>query len=325
MNDVRRFRGFTLVELLVVIAIIGLLIALLLPAVQAARESGRRTQCVNNLREIGLALHNYHDALKSFPPAYLIQPGGGGINGPPDPLTRDAGPGWAWGMLLLPYLEERPLYDKIDFNRPCWDSVNDLLVRRQPKVFLCPSATGTREPMNVVSENGQVLATFARSCYTVSAGQDEPWWYSVDSYEGIADGPFYRNSATRTADVTDGLSSTVFAGEQHPILADKTWVGVVPGAVVCPKPKFRLTDDWECEPAGVLVNCHSGPCRYEDPPVIHAPNSHVYAPCQLYAEHPGGCNVLIGDGSAHFISETINQLSWAAMSSMAEGDLVDPF
>ena len=322
MNKIRQFRGFTLVELLVVIAIIGMLVALLLPAVQAARESARRSQCTNNLKQLGLAFHNYHDAHKAFPPAYVIQPGGGGLNGVPDPLTRDAGPGWAWGTLLLPYLEQEPLHDAFDFTRPCWDSANAAPARTQLDVFLCPSATGTSEPMKVLSESGDVLATFSRSCYVVSAGQNEPWLLSVDSYEGIADGPLYRNSRTRAADVTDGLSDTVFAGEHHPILSDKTWVGVVPGAIVCPKPRFAFG---VCEPGGILVNCHSGPCSYANPPVIHPPNSPVCAPCQMYAEHPGGCNVLLGDGSVHFISETINQLTWAAMSSRAKGEVVGQF
>jgi prepilin-type N-terminal cleavage/methylation domain-containing protein/prepilin-type processing-associated H-X9-DG protein len=320
MNSRRRNNGFTLVELLVVIAIIGILVALLLPAVQAARESARRTQCLNHLVQVGVAFHNYHDTHRVFPPAYVIQPGGGGVNGTPDPDTRDAGPGWAWGSLLLPFLEQSALYDTFDFSQPCWAAVNAAPARTTVGVFLCPSATGnTRQPFDLVSGSGGTLATFGRSCYVANAGQEEPWLRTVDRYDGIADGPLYRNSRTRVADVTDGLSNTVFIGEHHPVLSDKTWVGVVPGAEVCPTPAFAYGS---CEPAGVLVNCHSGPCSYASPPVIHPPNSWTAAPCQMYATHPGGCNVMLGDGSVRFVSEDINQLTWAALASMAKGEVV---
>ena len=315
--------AFTLVELLVVIAIIGILVAMLLPAVQAARESARRTQCVNNIRQIGVGFHNYHDTFGVLPPAYVIQPGGGGVHGAPDPATRDAGPGWAWGALLLPYLEQSPLHAAFDFNLPCWHSDNAVAAETQLPVFLCPSATGTDRPAEIQDAGGQTLAVFGRSTYVVNAGQNEPWDLAVDSYQGIADGPLYRNSPTRFADVTDGLSNTVFVGEHHPVLSDKTWVGVVPGAEVCPTPRF---DFWgTCEPAGVLVQVHSGPCSYGGSPAIHPPNSPIAAPCQMYAQHPGGCNVLLGDGSVRFVSETINQLTWAALATRAGGEVVGAY
>ncbi len=189
-------------------------------------------------------------------------------------------------------------------------------------------AKGAGKPFEVLNTpGGTSVATFGRSCYVANAGQNEPWIADppYESYEGIADGPLYRNSCTKFGSVTDGLSNTVFVGEHHPILSNKTWVGVVPGALTCPKPPFDFNP---CEPLGALmVNVHSGPCHVGhvpgEPPVIHPPNSPACAVCQMYAEHPGGCNVLLGDGSVHFISETINQLTWAAMSSMAKGDFVD--
>lgn len=317
----RSARAFTLVELLVVIAIIGVLVALLLPAVQAAREAARRTQCVNNLKQIGVGFHNYHDTFGVLPPAYVIQPGGGGVHGPPDPETRDAGPGWAWGALLLPFLEQSPLHAAFDFNLPCWHAENASPARTQLSVFLCPSATETGRPVDIRDGAGQTLATFGRSTYVLNAGRRAPWDFAVDSYQGIADGPLYRNSPTRFADVIDGLSNTVFAGEHHPLVSDKTWVGVVPGAEVCPTPRFAFS---YCEPAGTLVNVHSGPAASEGY-VIHPPNNPLAHVDSMYAQHPGGCHVLLGDGSVRFVSETINQLTWAALATQAGGEVIGDF
>ncbi len=317
----RLTRAFTLVELLVVIAIIGILVALLLPAVQAAREAARRTQCVNNLKQVGVGFHNYHDTFRVLPPAYVIQPGGGGVHGDPDPETRDAGPGWAWGTLLLPFLEQSALHATFDFNLPCWAPENSEPAQTQLSVFLCPSATNTTRPMVVRNAGGDELATFGRSTYVVNAGRDAPWDYAVDSYQGIADGPLYRNSPTRFADVTDGLSNTVFGGEHHPLVSDKTWVGVVPGAVVCPTPQFAFSD---CDAAATLVNVHSGPAGSEGY-VIHPPNNPLAHVDAMYAQHPGGCNVLLGDGSVRFVSETINQLTWAALATRAGGEVIGEY
>src|SRR5580698_2598721 len=140
-----RRAGFTLIELLVVIAIISTLVALLLPAVQAARESARRIQCVNNLKQIGLAFHNYADTNHCFPPAYIQGSGvttgvsygvsypDGGYNG----LS-----GWGWGALILPYIEQGNLYKKLNINLPCWATENTTVVQTKIPAFLCPSATG---------------------------------------------------------------------------------------------------------------------------------------------------------------------------------------
>lgn len=309
--------GFTLVELLVSISIIGLLIALLLPAVQSARESSRRAQCSNNLKQLGIGFHAHHDALKKFPPSYQIQVGGSGAMGTPDPLTRDAGPGWGWGMLLLPYVEQASLYDEFNLNLPCWHAQNNAPARRVLPLFLCPSAGADTLPFSVINPSGNVLATFSRSSYVANVGQEEPWGHTADDYAPIADGPLYRNSKTRAADVLDGLSNTVFLGEHHQVLSSKTWVGVVPGATVCPTPQFAFSS---CDLAATLVNVHSGPSTSEKPPAIHPPNSPLCHVCQMYSQHPGGCNVMLGDGSVRFISEYISQPIWAAMSSRAMGE-----
>src|SRR5437899_3867670 len=144
MIRVRRRSGFTLIELLVVIAIIGVLIALLLPAVQKVREAANRTQCLNNLKQMGLALHNYHDTHRSFPPGILstlsnpswkMTPGNCNSEAP------DLGPGWSFFAFMLPYLEQDTLYRSIRFDLPLTDPANDAARRTLVKIYVCPSDT----------------------------------------------------------------------------------------------------------------------------------------------------------------------------------------
>jgi prepilin-type processing-associated H-X9-DG protein len=163
-----------------------------------------------------------------------------------------------------------------------------------------------------------VLARFARSHYVLNAGNEEPWGYQVQDQQPFADGPFYRNSLLRIADVRDGLSSTLFIGEHSPILSDKTWVGVVPGATVCPTPRFAFST---CDYAATLVLTHSGPSSYEGD-IIHPPNSRSCHVCQMYSEHPGGANILLGDGSVRFIKDSINQRVWAGLATCSRGEIL---
>lgn len=321
----RRRDGFTLVELLVVIAVIGLLVGLLLPAVQAAREAARRAQCSNHLRQLGLALHNYHDALERFAPSYVAN-----TRDPQrDATTYDGPNGFAWGALLTPYLEQKSLNDAFDFRKPCWDAANAPAGRTKLKMFLCPSSSGESEPFDVKNGSASVVTRFGHSHYVANAGQEEPWGQTLEDWSVIADGPLYRNSPTRAADVTDGLSNTIFLGEHSSVLSSKTWVGVVPGAMVCAnRPDvFPIT---ACDFAATLVNVHSGPAAGEiDPdtgfPPIHPPNSPLCHVCQMYAEHPAGCNVTFGDGSVRFISQFIHQPTWAGLSSRNKGEVLESF
>ena len=314
----RPLAGFTLVELLVSIAIIGMLVALLLPAVQMARESARRTQCTNNLKQLGVGFQLFHDARKHYPSAY--ESTGEGSSDPPNPQTRDRSPGWAWGTQLLPYLEEAPLADQFNMKLPCWHPDNAEAAQTLLAVFLCPTASEADEAFDVRDENANTLARFARSCYVASVGQEEPWGQTLDDYKNVVDGPLYRNSRTSAKDITDGTSHTVFLGEHHPVLSSKTWVGVVPGAMVCPTMRFAMS---ACDYAATLVQVHSGPASSETPPSIHPPNSPLCHVCQMYSEHPSGCNVLMGDGSVRFIDELISQPLWAALSSCQKGEIID--
>jgi len=348
---VSRNRAFTLVELLVVIAIIGILVALLLPAVQKARGAARRVQCTNNLRQIGLATLNFELSNRHLPAGYLSNPKGDASNSASrDPQTWDDAPGWGWAAQILSYLEESSLSLQLDMKRPLWEPDFTNLVDSEISSLLCPSVSGPSGPLRVVSESGSDLSPsggellLGRSHYVASHGQESCWGECGATQEGpvftniysgdtkivrhngdvskVADGPFYRNSETRIRHIKDGMSKSIFFGEHSSRLSDKTWVGVVPGAFAHP----RITSPENgADAAATLVLVHAGPSGGElditGAPIIHPVNFPTYHVGQMYSEHSGGGNVGLGDGSVRFVADGVDLILWAEYSSIAEGEV----
>ena len=323
--------GFTLIELLVVIAIIGVLIGLLLPSVQQARESARRMQCGSNLRQLMLAMHSHESGHRQFPAGYLSDT----TRNDRDSSTFDGAPGTGWGLQLAPFLEEAAMANNFagvtDPGQGILHPANRNLVSQKFQFFLCPSSAGEREPFVVKDIGGSPLASgieLGRSHYVANAGHEEPWgmFPASQSWDAIANGPLYRNSTTRQRNVTDGMSTTVFLGEHTSSLSEKSWAGIVPGGASHPTQKFATRIGTAADYAATLVLVHSGPAAAETAlygyEVIHPPNSPASHVCQMYSDHPGGANVANGDGSVRFVSEFINQDVWRAVSSVADGEVV---
>lgn len=197
--------AFTLVELLVVIAIIGILVGLLLPAVQQVREAARRTSCTNNLKQLSLALHNYEAAFKRMPPGYLhrFDPAGSGANVK----------GFGWGSMILPQLEQGGIFDELNFSFPAFDEINRQPRERFIPTFLCPSDTYSFNKFIIRDDSSVPAERYASASYAASWGPSTPT-VNLDTAPNQSRGVFYRNSNTRFRDVLDGLSTTLAIGER---------------------------------------------------------------------------------------------------------------
>jgi prepilin-type N-terminal cleavage/methylation domain-containing protein/prepilin-type processing-associated H-X9-DG protein len=296
-----RRRAFTLIELLVVIAIIAILIGLLLPAVQKVRSAAARLKCKNNLKQIGLALHNYHDRMNGFPPGYQTQVA---------PDNSDLGPGWGWAAFLLDDIEQGNLKRSINFNAQISAAANAAPRVTTVPTYVCPAEirTGT---FTVVNSGGSPLCDVARGSYTAMNGilgvTDDAW----DN-----NGAFIRNTTFRFADISDGLSNTLFVGERCSVMSNTTWTGAVTNGVV---PALKYPD-----PADQLANAEGAPALVlSHGSVDHLPNNPlVFDADATSSYHTGGVNFLFGDGSVQSITNTINGTLYEALLTRAGGEAV---
>jgi prepilin-type N-terminal cleavage/methylation domain-containing protein len=286
-------KAFTLVELLVVIAIIGVLVALLLPAVQAAREAARRTQCKNNLKQIGLAFHNFESARRAFPPGFTSS--ATETNGP------GSGPGWGWAAYILPYLEESTL--PVDLKRDITDPVHDRVRVTYFPVFRCPSDPDASATFAVRDSSGNALSELAFANYVGVGGTLE-----VTGFPDTGTGVLFRNHQVRIKDITDGTSHTIMVSERASRQSPQTtWVGAVKNSVVPP-----INPNFDNEGPPVLVLTNTG--TIEDKRV---PNSYFDHVEDSNSEHPQGVHLMFCDGSVQAINNDIDPTVWVALGTRA--------
>ncbi len=314
-------RGFTLIELLVVISIIAVLIALLLPAVQSAREAARRMQCTNNLKQVGLAMHNYESANTCFPPGYFSLK---------DPVTfENDGPGWGWAARALGHMEQTALYNSVNFVIGIEFPDNQTARLTTLATFFCPSDATRTDTFTVVdsttnnSTPGAPICDVASSNYVGSVGTGDPsslYPYIIDDDDGPpgrdnGNGIFFRNKCVTIAAITDGTSQTFLAGERSQNLSRATWTGAVTNAAV-PLVALQGGAGFDPEGGGALVLSHTGEG--------HGPNSPsgLAHGDQYWSRHPGGANFLFCDGSVRFIKELVGFTIFQAIATRQGGEVV---
>jgi prepilin-type N-terminal cleavage/methylation domain-containing protein len=301
----RGHKAFTLVELLVVIAIIGILVALLLPAIQAAREAARRTSCVNNLKQLAVATHNYHDTHRVFP--------SGGINWatPAGQVIPPKFRNVSLFVLILPQVEQGPLAASWDYMDP-WQNVLSGRAGIVLDVLLCPSDYLPSK----IAVNGS--NQFGMTSYGGSGG--------VQSYHpdrSTRDGVFFMNSHIRMADILDGTTNTLLFGERYHRDVDYdlnagTFTKMGGWGYWCPSAGAPGMGDVTL---GTMV-----PINYLHPAGVAVSTTHEDRRITAMGSgHPGGCNVALADASTRFVGADVDDATWRALSTRQSGETIGKF
>jgi prepilin-type N-terminal cleavage/methylation domain-containing protein/prepilin-type processing-associated H-X9-DG protein len=274
----RRRTAFTLIELLVVIAIISVLIGLALPAVQKVRQVADRVRCANNLKQIGLACHQYHNIQGTLPPGYTVSSSATSL--------ADTRPGWGWAVYLLPYLDEGSTFQGLNLALPIEHPSQAPYIQAPLRILRCPADIGIPLNMTVTDATGTSLCQAAPCSYAATVGDD-----SCEVDAGTGNGVFYRNSRTRLTDINDGTSKTVMIGDRAWHQTQGIWAGAVNQAITTPGPG----NPWPnaTGPAQALTLVHNN--------WINITTDSDGGLDDFSSGHPGGANFLFADGTVHFI------------------------
>ena len=331
MKKTSRSRGFTLIELLVVIAIIAILIALLLPAVQQAREAARRTQCKNNLKQLGLAMHNYHDVFNMFPLGACARP------------SSSFGIDISIGAFasILPYLEQANLKNLYVETKP-WEQQLPAVAQTVVPSYLCPNSTGPQVDTNPILALYPIGTQIAATHYLLNKGADKEWCFSPN---GITTGMFGINMRCSFRDITDGSSNTLCVGEGATGNPWKVAAGTAPTVAVTTN--GRVQQGWIAPQPNPLAakalgsgtttggnwgttfyKLNQNPIIetvYDDAALGNCNTSTADFTSNFRSSHTGGGQFLLSDGSSRFISENIDATLYNNLGGKSDGQVVGDF
>jgi prepilin-type N-terminal cleavage/methylation domain-containing protein len=318
----RRQRGFTLIELLVVIAIIAILIALLLPAVQQAREAARRTQCRNNLKQIGLALHNYHDVYGVLPPEKIMgnRPGTNTLwCAPGSPRTWDAEPG-NWAVFIMPFLEQANEFKQLNFAVRYNRNPNARIYRKSYKGMECPSNPYNFSSIRTQRGWGWSGRTAVLHYYAVVGGGNGGFVGSRGERSmecnRRSNGMFHQNSRVRLNDAKDGTSNTAMVAESigyEPMHPGRARIGSGPNPA-CRGIGLPYDPSVVCDGRGLRISAITR---------LRLPPNSVDRWFNAGSRHVGGSQLCLADGSVQFISENVDRGIWQEMGTKSSGKVLD--